>query len=59
MYVLFLYNWILCHSLLNILLAEIKINIPSPGYMTKLSVKLNPFIVKDSDKLKELAPNAI
>jgi hypothetical protein len=41
-------------------LAEIKINIPSAGYMVDLAQKLNPFVVKDRfDKLNELATNAI
>jgi hypothetical protein len=41
-------------------LTEIKINIPSAGYMASLARKLNRFIVKDYfDELKELATNAI
>jgi hypothetical protein len=50
------YNWILCHSLLDLFLAEIKRNIglPSADYMINLAQKLNRFIVNDSDKLEEL-----
>jgi hypothetical protein len=41
--------------LLGFLLAEIKRNIPSAGYITNLSPKLNRFIVTDYfDKLEEL-----
>jgi hypothetical protein len=48
----------LCHSLLDLLLEEIK-NIPSAGYMANLAQKLNRFIVKDSfDKFKKIT-NAI
>jgi hypothetical protein len=46
--------------LLDVLLAEMKRNIPSAGYMTNLTQKLNRLIAKDYfDKLKELATNVI
>jgi hypothetical protein len=46
--------------LLDLLLAEIKRNVPSAGYMANLAQKLNQFIVRDYfDKLKELPTNAI
>jgi hypothetical protein len=54
------YKWILYHSLLDFLSADIKRKIPSAGYMANLAPKLNQFIVKDYFyKLKELATNAI
>jgi hypothetical protein len=46
---------ILWHSLLDILLAEIKGDIPNTGYMANVTQERNRFIVKGYfDKLKEL-----
>jgi hypothetical protein len=41
------------HSLFDLLLAEIKRNVPTAGYMANFVPKLNRSIVKDTyDKLK-------